>query len=341
MTNPIVQYLAYNSWVYELLFSTGRIRAYDFGHGKSSTWKKIRSPVPWTTTVSQSCSTLLIINAGSRSGGDDIDRATERLQEDGPVEVVRPENPEVLPDAIRQRGSEFDRIVLAGGDGTINLALDALLEMDMPVGILPLGTANDLARSLDIPLTLDGAVDVILAGHLSRVDAARVNDVSFINAIGIGIGPQMTHEMDAESKSKLGVLAYVKGIVQVLKRERFFHARIKSDDRSSEGEYVQITIANGIHYGGGMTIAADARLNDGQLDVLLVPKQSRLSLLGNALQFRTGFTRAGDSLTHWRCREIDIETDVTMEVTADGEFLAETPVECRVIPSCLLIYAPN
>jgi len=269
-----------------------------------------------------------------------MDRATERLKEAGPVDVVRLEKPGALPEAIRQRGNQFDRIVLAGGDGTINLALDALLEIDMPVGILPLGTANDLARSLEIPRTLDGAVDVILAGHLSRIDASRVNNVSFINAIGIGMGPQMTREMDSESKSKLGVLAYFKGMVQVLKREHVFHARIKSEDHSSEGEYVQITIANGIHYGGGMTIAADARLNDGKLDVLLVPRQSRLSLLGNALQFRKGFTRA-DSLTHWRCREVSIETDVTMEVTADGEFLTETPVECRVIPSCLSIYVPS
>ncbi len=293
------------------------------------------------TAMSQSCSTLLITNAESRSGDDDIGRATERLRQAGPVDVVLPDNPVVLPEAIRQRADQFDRIVLAGGDGTINLALDALLEIDMPVGILPLGTANDLARSLEIPLALDGAVDVILAGHLSRVDAGRVNDVSFINAIGIGMGPQMTREMDAKSKSHLGVLAYFKGIVQVLKHQHVFHARIKSEDRSSEGEYCQITIANGIHYGGGMTIAADAELNDGQLDVLLVRKQSRLSLLGNTLQFRTGFTRAADSLTHWRCREISVETEATMEVTADGEFLTETPVKCRVIPSCLSIYAPG
>ncbi len=315
--------------------------AYDFGHGESLTLEKTRSPGPWTAVMGQSCSTLLIINAGSHSGGDDIARATERLQQAGPVDVVRPESAGALPEAIRLRGDQFDRIVLGGGDGTINLALDALLEVDRPVGILPLGTANDLARSLEIPRKLDRAVDVILAGHLRRIDAARVNDVSFINAIGIGMGPQMTREMDSESKSQLGVLAYVKGMAQVLKRPRVFHARIKSEDRSSEGEYVQITIANGIHYGGGMTIADDAKLNDGRLDVLLVPKQGHLSLLGNTLQFRTGYTRAADSLTHWRCCEISIETDPTMAVTADGEFLTETPVECRVIPSCLAIYAPG
>lgn len=286
-------------------------------------------------------STLLITNPGSRSGGDDIDQAARTLQRDGRVEVIRPNRPRELPDAIRERGRDFDRIVLGGGDGTVNLALDALIDVDKPVGLLPLGTANDLARSLEIPHKLDRAVAVILAGHLRRLDAARVNDVSFINAIGIGLGPQMTREMDAESKSQLGVLAYLKGIVQALQRQRVFHARIQSEDRTREGEYVQITIANGIHYGGGMTVADDAKLDDGRLDVLLVPRQSHWSLLGNALRFRTGLTRAADTLSHWRCQELSVETEGTMDVTADGEFLTETPVECSVIRSCLSFYAPR
>jgi YegS/Rv2252/BmrU family lipid kinase len=285
-------------------------------------------------------STLLITNPGSRSGDGNIDHAAQRLGEQGEVEIVRPDLPRDLPEAIRERAGDFDRIVLGGGDGTVNLALDALIEADKPFGILPLGTANDLARSLDIPQKLDRAVDVILAGHLRRLDAARVNDVSFINAIGIGLGPQMTREMDAESKSQLGVLAYLKGIAQALQRQPVFRARIESEDRTRDGEYVQITIANGIHYGGGMTVADDAKLDDGRLDVLLVPRQSHWSLLGNALRFKTGLTRAADTLSHWRCTELSIETNEAMDVTADGEFLTETPLECRVIPACLSVYAP-
>jgi len=286
-------------------------------------------------------STLLITNPGSRSGDGNIDHACGRLGEQGRVEVVRPDKPDALPEAIRRRAAEFDRIVLGGGDGTVNLALDALIEVDKPFGILPLGTANDLARSLEVPKKLDRAVDVVMAGHLRRLDAARVNDVTFINAIGIGLGPRMTREMDAESKSQLGVLAYLKGIVQALERQPVFRARIESEDRTREGEYVQITIANGIHYGGGMTVADDAKIDDGRLDVLLVPRQSRWSLLGNALRFRNGLTRAADMLTHWRCEELSIETEETMDVTADGEFLTETPVECQVTRSCLSVYAPR
>ncbi len=285
-------------------------------------------------------SSLLVTNPGSRSGGDNLDSAAETLGRDGAVKLIRPERPEDLPAALRDHGSAVDRIVLAGGDGTINLALDTLLELDKPLGILPLGTANDLARSLDIPTRLDKAVEVIMNGHLRRVDLARVNDVSFINAIGIGLGPRMTEEMDAESKASLGVLAYFKGIIQAFQRPPAFTAKISSHERERQGEYVQITIANGIHYGGGMTVASDAKLDDGQLDILLVPRQSQWSLLGNALRFRTGTTSNADALIHWRSNAVRVETEVPMPITADGEFLTETPAECQVLPSSLSVFAP-
>lgn len=288
-----------------------------------------------------STSTLLITNPGSRSGDGDIDRAAEKLREQGRVEVVRPERPTDLPAAIRERGPDFDRLVLGGGDGTVNLALDALIELDKPVGILPLGTANDLARSLFIPFHIERAVEVILAGHQRRLDIARANDVSFINAVGIGLGPHMTRQMDDRAKARLGVLAYLKGIIEALRSQPQFHARIECEEKTREGAFVQITVANGIHYGGGMTVAEDAKLDDGLLDVLLVPRQSKWMLLGNALRFRTGLTRAADTLTHWRTRSVSIETDRTMDVTADGEFLTETPLGCEILPRSLTVYAPR
>src|SRR5699024_5596768 len=172
-----------------------------------------------------SISTLLITNPGSRSGDGDIDHAAERLGEQGAVEIVRPNAPQALPAAIREHGRSVDRIVLGGGDGTINLALDALMEIDKPLGILPLGTANDLARSLNIPKPIDQAVRVILDGRLRRLDAARANDVSFINAIGVGLGPRVTRELDAAAKARLGVFAYLQGLVRALERQQVFTAR--------------------------------------------------------------------------------------------------------------------
>jgi len=285
--------------------------------------------------------TLLITNPGSRSGESDIDDAAERLEREGDLNRVHPDRPQDLPEAIRKHAGNADRIVLGGGDGTVNLALDVLLEVDKPVGLLPMGTANDLARSLDIPTDLDKAVDVIVRGNTRRIDVARVNGVSFINAIGIGLGPQMTREMDSESKSRFGVLAYLIGITRALRGYPAFTARITSDGGEHQGRYLQVTVANGIHYGGGMTIADDAKIDDGKLDVLLTREQSRLSLLGNALRFRSGLTHNADTLTHWRCTSLELESDETLDVTADGEFLTETPVDVSVIPRALTLFAPD
>lgn len=285
--------------------------------------------------------TLIVTNPGSRSGDRAIDKVIEGLRGGGELTVERPDKPEDLPAAIREHAGKVDRVVLGGGDGTVNLALDALLEVGLPVGLIPLGTANDLARSLDIPENLEEAVNIILRGHRRRVDVARANDVSFINAIGMGMGPQMTREMDADIKSRFGVFAYLVGVMRVFRRHRYFSARIESDRGNHQGRYLQITVANGIHYGGGMTIADDARLDDGQLDVLLVRRQSHWQLLGNALRFKLGQTRNADTLTHWRCSRVSIETDRELEVTADGEFLTCTPVECEVIPGALEFFAPE
>lgn len=285
--------------------------------------------------------TLVLTNPGSRSGDRDFEALAERLRENGEIKLVRPERPQDLPQAIRDHAGKVDRIVLGGGDGTVNLALDALLEVDLPVGLLPLGTANDLARSLAIPEDIDEAINIILRGHLRRIDVARANDVSFINAIGMGLGPQMTREMDSDIKSRFGVLAYLIGIVRAFRRQQHFAARIDSDSRQQRDRYLQITVANGIHYGGGMTVAEDARLDDGQLDVLLVRRQSHWRLLASALRFKLGQTGDADSMVHWRCKKLRIETDQEMEVTADGEFLTATPVECKVMPGALQVFAPE
>jgi diacylglycerol kinase (ATP) len=285
--------------------------------------------------------TLLVTNPGSRSGDNGLEAVRKRLEASGPVRFRQPEEPSGLPTLIRECGSEVDRIVLGGGDGTINLALDAVLESDLPLGILPLGTANDLARSLEIPSDIDGALDVILAGRTRRIDVGRANDVSFINAIGMGLGPRMTRQMDGEIKANYGVFAYLIGVARALRGEKHFDAVLRTDKVEHRHACLQITVANGIHYGGGMTIAYDAKLDDGLLDAIMVRRQGRLSLLRDALRLRSGDTHAADTITHVRCSALTIETESPLEVTADGEFLTSTPVTCSSRPGVLTVYAPH
>jgi diacylglycerol kinase (ATP) len=288
-----------------------------------------------------SLSTLMICNPGSRSGDARLAALRERLEGMGDVAFHQPDKAETIPELIRQHGPGAERIVLGGGDGTINLALDALLEVDRPLGILPLGTANDLARSLGLPDDLERALDVIVIGHSRRIDVARANDVSFVNAIGMGLGPRMTREMDSTEKRKFGVVAYLLGIVRALRGHRHFHARIDFDGKTREYDCLQITVANGIHYGGGMTVADDAKIDDGKLDVLVVRHQGYLGLLANALRLRTGDVHAADTVHHVRAREVTITTRPGQDVTADGEFLTETPIDCHVLPGSLQVFTPE
>ncbi|MCH8476524.1 MAG: lipid kinase [Wenzhouxiangella sp.] len=288
-----------------------------------------------------SIASLLLSNPGSRSGDTRLDEVADRLERLGKLIRIQPETPEELPEAIREHGKQVDQVVLGGGDGSVNLALDALIEVNRPLGLLPLGTANDLARSLSIPEDINAAMDIITRGHLRRIDVARANDVSFVNAIGMGLGPRMTREMDGDIKQRFGVLAYLIGVFRALRGQRCFAAEVSDQRRRRVGRFLQITVANGIHYGGGMTVSEDAKLDDGMLDVLLVERQSRLSLLLNALRFRTGQTRGADNVIHWRCRELQVETRPALEITANGEFLSRTPVSCSVCPGALGVFAPE
>lgn len=284
---------------------------------------------------------LMIANPGSRSGSESLDAVAELLGVLGAVRRVKPEHPKQIPDLIREHGPGADRIVLGGGDGTINLALEALLAVDKPVGILALGTANDFARALNIPEDLEQAARTIVAGNLVPVDVGTVNDHRFINAVSIGFGPQTTREMDSETKSRFGVFAYPIAAARALQRSDAYHAKLQCDDKTLEGQYLQITIASGIHYGGGMTIAHDAQIDDGLLNLIAVPLQSRWRVFASALEFRRGRTRTSDSIHHRRCSTVTLETDPVLEVTVDGEFLTSTPLECSVSRRALSVYAPG
>ncbi|MDT8451009.1 MAG: YegS/Rv2252/BmrU family lipid kinase [Wenzhouxiangellaceae bacterium] len=288
-----------------------------------------------------SATTLLLVNPASRSGNQALDPVRSVLAELGPVDFHTPASPDRLAELIRERGPDSARIVLGGGDGTINAALGALLECGRPLGILPLGTANDFARSLDLPRNPQRAARVIARGETLAVDVARVNDCPCVNAFGIGFGPETTRQVDAASKLQFGITAYLLGVFRTLRRQPAFEARIECDGRSLTGRFFQITVANGVHYGGGMTIAHDAQLDNGQLDAVLVPHRNRLLLLPNALAFRQGHTRAVPDVIHLRGASVEIETESAMDVTVDGEFLTTTPVRASVRRRALTVYAPG
>lgn len=284
--------------------------------------------------------TLLLVNPNARSGKEELGDLILPLQDLGPVIAPKSVGREDVSKAIAHYAGSVARVVVGGGDGSLHAVLPALLEADLPLGVLPLGTANDFARSLGIA-DMQTAVEAIVAGRTKAVDVGDVNGICFLNAVGIGLGPAINRDLDQQSKSSFGVFAYLIHGVRNLRRNRGMFAVIQCDDRRYALRSLQITIGNGVHYGGGMTIARDARLDDGMLDVLSIPPQSAWRLLVKGPAIRSGNTGRIDELQTFRASEVSVSTRKPRDVTADGELVTRTPIQCRVLAAKLQVFAPT
>lgn len=286
---------------------------------------------------------LLIVNRACRQGRIDLTAVLRRLQQHGlRVTPVYPDDAAAAARAIRAAAADCDRVIVAGGDGTLHGALEPLLDTGLALGILPLGTANDLARSLGLPRQPLAAADVIGAGRRQRIDVGRVNGCPFFNAASIGLGVKVTRELSGSRiKERWGPFSYARALLAAMRDSRAFRVRI-SVDHGSEVEYsLQITVGNGRYYGGGMTIAAGARVDDGRLFLYSIRPQPfwRLARLLPAL--RRG--RHGDypEVLMRVAPRLRVETTAPMPITADGELCARTPALFEVEPAAIPVFVPD
>ncbi|MGE0719855.1 MAG: lipid kinase [Alphaproteobacteria bacterium] len=285
---------------------------------------------------------LLVVNARARSGDAALDAPLGVLAEAG-IEVTR--HPATahdrIDDVIRARAHEgFDCVLVGGGDGTMNAAAPGLVDTGLPLGILPLGTANDLARSLAIPPDPAAAAAIVAAGHRRPIDLGEVNGRYFFNVASIGFSAALPREMSAESKRRWGVLGYAVAAARLLHRMRPFTAWIDHDGRTDRTRGIQISVGNGRHYGGGMTVESNARPDDGMLDVYSLETDRWWRLLGLLPYLRAGTQGVWDDVATWRTAGCTVRTRRSMPVNADGEIAARTPAKFRVIPGAVTIFSP-
>jgi YegS/Rv2252/BmrU family lipid kinase len=284
---------------------------------------------------------LLFANVASRQGAADLAPAIEALRAGGIRILERP------PPDVRQLGrwivdhrSEVDLVIIGGGDGTLNAAADGLIRTHLPLGILPLGTANDLARTLEIPADLAAAARVIAERRLHRIDLGRVNGKHFFNVASLGLSVRLAEELGVDVKRRWGVLGYPLTLWRTLEAHRAFRVEIRCDQTVVRLRAMQISIGNGRHYGGGMTVAADAAIDDGALDLVSVAPQGLSGLIANLPRLRWGWHGDGGPVRHWRCREIEVRTSSPMPVNTDGEVTTRTPARIDVVPGAIAVFVP-
>jgi diacylglycerol kinase (ATP) len=250
-------------------------------------------------------------------------------------------DPERIPELVLQGGRGKDLLILGGGDGTLSHALDAVLATRLPLGILPMGNANDLARTLGIPAEPAAACRVIAEGRLRRIDVGEINGTHFFNVASMGLSVRIARRLTRDRKERWGVLAYLGCAWEAAHEQRSFHAKITCDGVAVEVRTMQVAVGNGRYYGGGMTIVDDAAIDDARLDLYALPRLRgwRLAVLLPVL--RWGLHRPIDSILSLHGHQIDVETSRPMTVNVDGEMRAHTPARFRVVPGALSVFVPQ
>lgn len=285
---------------------------------------------------------LILANPHSRSAGAGVDAAVAELGKAG-IDVLQPawREDESLAAAIGRYGDRVDFVVIAGGDGSLNAAASALIDSGLPLGILPGGTANDLARTLGLPLDMVGAAQIIAAGRIRAIDVGDVNGKPFFNVASLGMSAKLADRLSRETKRRWGRLAYALTAIKVLIEARRFGAVLRSDDGEEIAvRSLQIAIGNGRHYGGGMIVEETAEINDGRLDLYSLEFRDVWKLPFMALAFRQGRQGLRDEVRTMSGARFEIRTRRPMPINADGEIVTETPAIFSVSPGAIQVFAP-
>ncbi|WP_342641512.1 lipid kinase [Rhodoligotrophos ferricapiens] len=283
---------------------------------------------------------LLLVNQRARRGSRPIDGARAVFSAHG-FELVEPQNPGLtLADQVRAVGG-IDLVIVGGGDGSLNAVAPALIERRLSLGILPLGTANDLARTLSLPLDPAAAARVITAGHRRRLDLGEVNGHPFFNVASVGFSADLARGLTAEAKRRWGVLGYAIAALRILSQSRPFTLYIEHDGQVEEVRTIQLSVGNGRFYGGGMTVEVNAQPDDGRLDVysLEVPHWWHLIALMPAL--RRGTHGRWKHVRAFGTTALKLTTRRPHDINADGELVSTTPAEFRIIPQAVEVFAPR
>lgn len=286
--------------------------------------------------------TLVLLNPNARQGKQNIDSIFDRMEDEGlDIKIESGIGAKGLSDAIIERQGELDCVIVCGGDGTLNAAARGLMETKLPAGIFPMGTANDLARTLGIPIDLNGAADLVIAGETNAIDVGTVNGHPFFNVASLGLSADLARGLTRETKQRWGRLGYAMAASRVLAQARPFTAWIKNNDERVRVKTMQIAVGNGRHYGGGNVVEATATIDDGMLDLYSLELKNVWKLALMMRSFRSGAHGAWDEVRTKRCVEFDIETRLPRPINTDGELVTQTPAHFKVHREAVTVYVPT
>ena len=285
---------------------------------------------------------LLLVNFHARKAKKNLHLALTYLQNFG-LEIIykKVEFPQDFNYFIQSYKNQVNLIIIGGGDGTLNLAIDALVKTGLPLGILPLGTANDLARTLGIPISLFEPCRVIATGKKRYIDLGLVNGKYFFNVASIGLSVDITNHLTKEAKLRWGVLAYAIAAIKMILQSHPFTAEISCNGESRIVKTLQVAVGNGRHYGGGMTIAHDATIDNQRLDLYSLEVKYCWQFVGILPSIWQGKYQESFGFRSLSASFINVYTRKPHPINTDGEIVTYTPAYFQIVPLALAVIVPK
>lgn len=286
---------------------------------------------------------ICIINPNARIGDAATAARIRAALEEGGIALIPSEcvTPEETSHFIRTRAPGAEAIILGGGDGTISHQLPLLMQLRKPLGVLPLGTANDLARTIGLPLDPIEAAKVIVKGLHRPIDVGLINGRPFLNVASMGLTSMLSRRLSGITKKRFGRFGYWIEGVRAFRERKSFRVWIEAEDgRHWKRRALQVAIGNGRSYGGMLVIDEDAEVWDGLLHLYCVEPRPFLQLLRQTPGFFLGRLKNREGILLLEGRGFTVRTNRPLEISADGEIKARTPATFGLLENALDVYVP-
>jgi YegS/Rv2252/BmrU family lipid kinase len=274
--------------------------------------------------------------------------AVDTLRQAGvPVTAVYPvvSGAELAGTLDRVVADGHDLVIVGGGDGTVSCAAGRVAGTDATLGVLPLGTANDLARTLEIPSDLPGACDAVAAGKVVDIDLGRANGQPFLNVASVGLSVGVTEALSPRLKRHLGPLAYGIATLHAYRRHEPFRARLEFPEGDHEpvelDDLLQVGIGNGRHYGGGNAVSPTAGIDDHLLDIYAIVRGRLREHVSIARLLKDGSFIEHERVHHLTSRRVRLVTEPLLSVNLDGEIATTTPTDFAIERNAVHVVVPR
>lgn len=280
-------------------------------------------------------------HAGRRKLVNELDTVIRIFQEGGyEVSVHRTQSPEDIENTAALC-ADMDTVVIAGGDGSIHQAVNGLMKIpveDRPIlGILPVGTANDLAFALKLPKSIAAACEVIANGATFDMDLGEVNDRYFVNVASAGLLTDISPKVDVRVKNRLGQLAYYLKGIETLPSFRPFRVQFEQNDRKYSEDAILLLAVNGLSVGGLKQLVPKASLSDGKLDFLLIKQSDWPETMRLLLKVLGGGKVESSNIIQFQTKHVSISCDRSVSSDLDGEWGPDSPWEIQIGPKITVL----